>query len=610
MENEVLIGLGSILVLGTVAQWLAWRLHLPSILVLLVVGFLAGPVTGFLHPDDMLGEVLFPTISLAVAVILFEGGLSLNIRALKEDGYIIWSMILVGGLVTWILATFGAWLCLGFDFGLAALLGAILIVTGPTVIIPLLLYIRPMGRVGAIAKWEGIVNDPVGAILAVLVFEILIAGEGHSSASLVAWGLLKAFGGGTLIGVAGALIIAYFLKRYWLPDLMHEPVTLMMAIGAFIAANLIQPESGLLAVTVMGIVLGNQPWVSVRHIIEFKERLRVLLIAGLFVLLAARLQMSDLQKISLASAGFVAFLILIVRPAAVSFSTVGARLRRSERLFLAWMAPRGIVAAAVSSVFGLYLAQHGFAGADRLVPEVFFVIVVTVVVYGLTAAPLARYLKLSNPSPQGLLFVSAHKWAREIAKAVRREGFEVMLVDTNWNNVSAAKMEGLAAYNGNIVSPTIFENVAMHSIGRLLAMTRNDEANSLAALRFAEVVGRSNVFQLPPKGADKSSMPLKHLQGRLLFGREFNFDYFATQCEELGRIKTVNLTPRFNYETFKKHYKTAVPLFLITKEKTLVPFTTDTRLLPEPGERLIALVNEHDDHHHKNNNGVSPVKST
>jgi len=290
-----------------------------------------------------------------------------------------------------------------------------------------------------------------------------------------------------------------------------------------------------------------------------------------------------------------------VRPAAVMLSTIGARLRRRERLFLAWMAPRGIVAAAVSSVFGLYLSQHGFPGADRLVPEVFFVIIVTVVVYGLTGAPLARSLKLSNPTPQGLLFVSAHKWAREIAKAVKKEGFEVMLVDTNWNNVSAAKMEGLAAYNGNIISPTILENVAMHSVGRLLAMTPNDEANSLATLRFTEVVGRSQVFQLPPKGVGKNSMPIKHLRGRLLFGREYNFDFFTQQCEVLGRIKTVNLTQKFNFAAYQNHYKTAVPLFVITKERTLIPFTTDVRLQPEPGDRLIALVSELDDHHHKKN---------
>ncbi|MDP8257179.1 MAG: sodium:proton antiporter [Candidatus Alcyoniella australis] len=596
MEQDLLVGLGSILVLGISAGWIAWRLHLPSILLLLLVGLVAGPISGFLHPDELLGDLLFPVVSLSVAVILFEGGLSLNLRALKENGVTIWNMILVGALVTWVVAAIGAYFLLGFDLGLSLLIGAILIVTGPTVIIPMLLYIRPRGRVGPIAKWEGIVNDPIGAIIAVLVFETLMIGLGQGAARSAILGLINALLFGSLCGAGGALLIVVLLKRFWLPDLLQEPVTLMVCIGAFMASNGLQEESGLLAVTIMGVVLANQRWVSVQHIIEFKERLRVLLISGLFVLLAARLKMSDLAQIDLGSVLFLLLLIVVARPLAVALSTVGSGLDRSERTFLAWMAPRGIVAAAVSSVFALRLAEHGYPGAERLMPEVFFVIIGTVVIYGLSSAPLARRLGLADSTPQGLLIVSGHAWAREIGLVVKRQGFDVMLVDTNWSNVSAARMAGLDAYHANIVSGQVDDFIALHSIGRLLALTPNDEANSLAALRFAEVLGRSSVYQLAPKGAAKlkrSAAQLTHLRGRLLFGLSHNFEQISQLCASGGQIKSVNLTKKFDYRSFKELYgDQAIPLFLITEDKKLLPFSVDQELRPEPGQKLIAMVRE------------------
>jgi len=594
VESDLLIGLGSIVVLGTAAQWIAWRLHLPSILLLLLVGFVAGPITGFIDPDALLGDLLFPIVSLAVGVILFEGGLSLNVRALREDGLTIGNMILIGGLITWAVAAAAAHWLLGFDLGLSLLMGAILIVTGPTVIIPMLLYIRPIGRVGSIVKWEGIVNDPFGAILAVLVFELLASGLGLHFSWHAAFGLFKAFAFGTLIGALGAGLIVLVLRRFWLPDLLQEPVTLMTAVGVFIAANLVQHEAGLLATTVMGIVLANQKQVSVKHIIEFKERVRVLLIAGLFVFLAARLQMENLAYIGLGSFAFLAVLVLVARPLAVFVSTLGSRLSWQERAFISWMAPRGIVAAAVSSVFGLYLADKGYPGAERLMPEIFFIIVGTVVLYGLTAGPLAKRLGLAAPTPQGLLLVSAHKWARELAKAVQREGFDVMLADTNWDNVVAAKMEGLTAFHENAVtSQKLIDEVAMHSIGRILALTPNDEANSLAALRFGEVFGRSNVFQLAPHSAgERRSAGEKHLRGRLLFDKLANFGTMSERCAVQGRIKAVNITDKFTYKTFRERYPKAVPLFLITEERQLFPFTLEKKLSPRSGQRIVALVDE------------------
>jgi NhaP-type Na+/H+ or K+/H+ antiporter len=592
-EKVLLIGLGSILVLGISARWLAWRLHLPSILLLLLMGFVVGPVTGFLDPDALLGDLLFPVVSLAVGIILFEGGLSLKIKALREDGFTIARLVSVGAMITWGVGTVGAHFLLGMDWGLALLIGAILIVTGPTVVVPLLLYIRPIGRAGTVAKWEGIVNDPIGAIIAVLVFEALIGGAG-GGAGHAFWGLFKALVLSSAIGALGALLLVVFMSRYWLPDLLQEPVTLMMVIGVFVGANVIQTESGLLAVTVMGIVLANQTKVSVKHIIEFKERLRVLLISGLFVLLAARLKPDDLSDIGWGSVAFLALLVLFARPAMVALSTVGSALKWREKAFLAWMAPRGIVAAAVSSVFSLELVRHNYPGAERLMPQVFFIIVGTVIIYGLTAAPFSRRLGISERTPQGVLFVAAHDWVRQIARAFQDEGFHVALVDTNYHNVAAAWREGLEAYNENIVSLQAMENVPLHGVGRLFAMTRNDEANALAALRFTEVFGRREVYQLTPHtDADgkKSTDAPAHLRGRLLFDRSASFDRLEKRFASGARVEVIDVTAEFTWEAFGETYgDRALALALITPGKKLLPFAVENSPALEPGGRIVAVV--------------------
>ena len=505
-EDQVLVGLAGIAVLGVGAQWLAWRLRVPSILLLLAVGFVAGPVTGFLDPDALFGEILFPLVSLAVGLILFEGGLSLRARDLRAMGASVWSLVTVGALITWVMATWAAQVLLEFEAGPALLLGAIVVVTGPTVVGPLLRHVRPVGTVARVAHWEGIVIDPIGATLAVLVYETFPAATTAGFAETAqAMGLemLYTVLGGTLVGGLGALVTVVILRRFWVPDFLQSPVLLMLVAGAFTASNLMQAESGLFTVTVMGVFLANQRFVSVKHIIEFKENLRVLLIASLFILLAARVSPADVRELGWAGPAFVIFLILVVRPAAVFVSTMGSSLSRKERVFLAWLAPRGIVAASVASVFALRLGQAG----DGLVPATFMVIVGTVTVYGLTAAPLARRLGLSNPNPQGVVFASANPGVRAIAHAVQTAGFPVLLVDNNRANINSARMEHLATAYTSIMSEHALDAAEEAGLGRLLAMTADDDVNVLATLHFRELFGRVEVYQLPLHVEDNPAWP-------------------------------------------------------------------------------------------------------
>jgi NhaP-type Na+/H+ or K+/H+ antiporter len=594
LTEHVLIGLASVIVLGIAAQWLAWRLRLPAILLLLVFGVIAGPVSGILYPDEVFGDLLFPLVSVSVAIILFEGGLNLRIGELRQVGRVVRNLTTTGILITWVLAAAAAHLVAGLKIAPAVLLGAILVVSGPTVIIPLLRQVRPKGNVGSIVKWEGIVNDPIGAILAVLVFEVILAGSMREGTSLVILGVVKSVLAGGLIGLLGAGAIVLLLKRYLIPDFLQNPVSLMVVVVTYVAANAVQMEAGLLAVTVMGIALANQRLVSIKHILEFKENLRVLLISSLFIILAARLPVGQMLLSNPGGWFFVGLLIVVVRPVMVFVSTWRSNLNVRERLFLCWMGPRGIVAAAVVSIFAIRLAEAGFAGFADLVPLTFMVITATVAVYGLTASPVARWLKVARPNPQGVLFAGAHTWAREIAEVLKKEGIEVALVDSNWENITEARSAGCRAQYASILAENLLYDLPLDGIGRLIALTPNDEVNSLAALHFVDIFGRSEVYQLPPAGDRDNSrqavMPL-HLRGRFLFDQRADYAYLTARFRAGAVVKKTPLTEEFDFAAFKEMYgEEALPIFVIVESGELRVCTAANPPAPGPGQVLISIV--------------------
>lgn len=595
MTEHLLFGLAAIAVLAVGSQWLAWRLRLPSILLLLFFGALAGPVTGLVQPDELFNSLLFPIVSISVAIILFEGGLTLRLAELPYVGGVIFRLISIGALITWTVAALAAHFIMGLDWDMSVLLGAILIVTGPTVIAPLLRQIQPKGQVGPALKWEGILIDPVGAVLAVLIFEAILAGEFEQATSVVIGGVVTTVIIGVVIGAAGAAILIFLFYRFLVPDHLENSVTLMLVVGAFALSNWLHPESGLLTVTIMGLLLANQEWVSVKHIEEFKENLQVLLVGTLFILLSARLDPAVILGLGWESLLFLGVLIVIGRPLAVILSTWGSDMDRSQRLFLTWMAPRGIVAASVASIFAFELIESGHAGAEELVPLTFLVIMGTVAFYGLTAGPMARRLGLAEEDPQGVLIVGAHGLGRAIASVLKEHGFEAMLLDTNRNNVRQARLQGLDAHHGNAYSEEVLQELDLWGIGRLLAMTSNNEVNSLAALHFPEVFSRAEVYQLPvPENGRVSEKreiePPQHLTGRYLFGSETTYSYLIEQFENGAEVKATKLTPQFTYQDLVAHYEgEMVPLFAVTPKKKLRVYSADNRPNPKAGDVIISL---------------------
>ena len=499
--NEPLIAFAGLAALCGICQWLSWRFMLPSILFLLTAGILVGPIFGLFDPDAFLGELLFPFVSVAVAIILFEGGLTLKLGDIRGHGSVVTRLISVGVLITWVLLTVAAHFIFGISWELAMVFGSICVVSGPTVVKPLLRSVRPSDKVGHILNWEGILIDPVGVFLALLVFDFVLLTQPGSEASdsgyvSIALILVKLVVIGTAVGAAFGWASAYALRRYLIPDYLVNVTMLAVVVCAFVLAEKLQHESGLLAVTIMGVWLANKKGVHVEELLHFKEDLSVLLISGLFIVLAARIDIGVIPQYGLQILLLLAVAQFFIRPLNAWLCTIGSGLSFGERAFLCWIAPRGIVAAAVSSLFVLRLEEVGMADAELLVPLVFSMIIGTVVFQSLTAKPLAAKLGIGNPEPNGVLFFGANDIAVALASVLRAESIRVMLSDTSWRNVRAARQAGLEAYHGNPTSGHAAENLDLQGIGKLIAVSSHIDTNALAGMHFRKIFGSNAVFTL------------------------------------------------------------------------------------------------------------------
>lgn len=587
MHQSIVIGLAIILFAGIAAQWLGWRFKIPSILLLLLFGFVAGPVTGLIHPDEMFGDLLFPFVSLSVGIILFEGGLSLRLNEIREVRSVLRLIISVGALVTWVIASLAAYFILGLEPLLAVLLGAILVVTGPTVVIPLLRQIRPSNRVSSVLKWEGILIDPIGATLAVLVFEAILEGGTLQQVTLlnILRGIFITLLVGSVIGAVTARVLIFLLARNWIAPFLETAVALTAVLIAFSISNELRAESGLMATTIMGIILANQKQANINHITSFKEELGMVLLSVLFIVLAARVDLQNLISVVWSEVAFLAILILVARPLSVWVSTIGSWLSWREKLFLAALAPRGIVAVAVASLFALDLAEAGFASAEKLVNITFLVVVATVIIYSLTAGPLARRLGLIQKQPQGVLIVGAHHWARQMALALQRLGFEVWLIDTNSSHVATAQRAGLEAIQDSILADGVLDSLPLEKIGRLLALTANSELNTLASLRFAEWLGEDNVFQLMPMRGGAPEPIDENLLGHILFGPEVTYNLLDTLYYKGAGV----MSQVVQDETDIFHEPAELLLFVTTDDSRLLVSTAANQLTPQPSQTAIYL---------------------
>lgn len=596
-EEFIALAIAAIGVLGLACQWLAWRLRLPAILFLLIAGLVVGPLTGWLQPQALLGELLFPLISLAVAVILFEGSLTLNFKEIRGVNHTVWSIVSLGALVSWGVTSAVTHYLLGFDWSLALLFGSLTVVTGPTVIVPLLRTVRPNVRLSNILRWEGILIDPLGALFVVMVYEFIVSSsEVHS---LYVFTLILAVG--LAIGAAAGQAVAVVLRRGMLPEYLQPFAVLAVVLGVFSASNAIESESGLLTVTVMGMWLANAKNVNIQHILHFKENLTILLITGLFILLAARIELADFQALGWSALLLFVLMQLVSRPLSIFIATARSLLSLKEKIFLAWVAPRGIVAASISSLFAIKLTSAGVEGATLLVPLTFMVIIGTVILQSATARPIAIALQVAEPAPRGFLVIGANDVARELGKAFAKYDCRVVLTDSNWDYISQARMAGLANYYGNPISSHADEYLDLIGIGHVVALTPDKHFNIMACMHFLSDFGEKRVFCLNDHVNSSSSDKHKVAQeyhGLSLFNGDVSYKKLASLINQGAEVKHTKLSGNFTYQDYLQRHKESfvLPLFVVNL-KGRIQMYHDTQVFePVEGETVVSLIKINESH--------------
>jgi len=507
-----MVELGGIIILGILAQWMAWKLKIPAILPLILIGLLVGPIAAeFLSSDGTKwiepiwtgekglfpGESLFYFVSLAISIILFEGGLTLRMGEIKNVGPVITKLISIGSLVTFFGAAVAAYFIFNLSWEICFLFAGLIIVTGPTVITPILRNIPLKKDVSAVLKWEGILIDPIGALVAVLVFEFIsVDGGGEfTKTAFIEFGKIVLFG--STFGYTFAHALNFIINRQWVPHYLLNVFALASVLGVFILSDVFAHESGLLAVVIMGMVLGNSKSAYLKELLYFKESLSVLLISILFILLAANINMEDLYLIyrweTLALFGIIVF---IIRPIGVFLSTHGSPLKLNEKLFISWVGPRGIVAAGIASLFGLKLAKDGVAYAEYITPLVFVIVLGTVLLNATTARLFAQVIGVFLNDSRGILIVGASKMSRLLGHYLETNGRHVVLIDSNPSNIAKAKELGLEAITTNIYSDNLNDNIELNDIGYIMALTGSAEINKYAIKKYSKQFGENGAFRL------------------------------------------------------------------------------------------------------------------
>jgi NhaP-type Na+/H+ or K+/H+ antiporter len=592
MHAHEIVILCGILSAGFACQWIAWRVKMPAILFLLVTGILIGPVLGLLHPNELLGDLMLPMVSIAVAIILFEGALTLKFSELRGHGAVVRNLVSVGVLVTWASAAAAAHYLLGWSLYLAALFGAIVVVSGPTVVMPLLRTIRPTASISSVLRWEAILIDPLGAILGLLVFDFIVASQASQglSQALITVGVMASTG--TILGIVGGYLFGWAIRRRVIPDYLRNFAGLAAMLTVFAAAEAIRGESGLLAVTVMGIWLANVRDLDLDDVLNFKESLTLVLVAGLFILLAARLDIMELQRLGWGAIGVLLLLQLVAGPLRALVASIGTPLKMREILFLGWIFPRGIVAAAISALFALRLEQSGFEGAEGLVPLVFTIIIGTVVIQSLSAKPMARWLNVAEPDPNGVLIVGANPIALAIAKALSKLEMNVVVADSHWASIREARMMGISTFYGSAVSSYAEDKLELTGLGNLLAVSRKPGLNELACVRFADEFGRNHVYTISEqeKGEHEKHKVSGESRGRILFEGEVTLDDLLLRLRSGDELKTTALTAEFGFAEFSQRYSDVCPLFAINPEGRLRFPVSDQTFEPVAGWTVAALV--------------------
>ena len=590
MQDQTLV-IALVGVLGIGAQWIAWRSGWPAIVLMLFAGFMAGPVLELFDPELVFGDLLETMVAIGVALILFEGGLSLNFRELRHSGQAVWRLATLGVLVGWFLGALAAHEVAGLVMPVAVLFGGILVVTGPTVVIPLLRQSSIQTRPASVLKWESIVNDPTGALCAVIAYEYFrLSADGATVFEVVPPLLISAALAG-LLGYVAAVVVAWAFPRGAVPEYLKVPVLLTAVIGVFVLSNLIEHEAGLVAVTVMGVALANMNVQSLRSIHPFKENIAVLLVSGIFILLSASLEWTDLEYLNWRFGVFLLVLLFVVRPLTIVISLLGSSIPWNERLFLGWIAPRGIVLVAISGLFALRLTELGYDDGNILIGLSFAVVVTTIVAHGFTVDLVARLLKVKGSTRPGLLIVGSTPWTIALAKQMLDLKTPVMVVDSSWQRLALARQKGVPFYHGEILNEATEHNLDLGPYQVLVAATENEAYNTLVCNEFAHEIGRDSVYQLGEAGDDydRHSLPVA-LRGRALFESGWGVTETNQRQKEGWVFRKTRLSEEFDYEDAQEKLPESAHMLLLLREGGRMRFFTHApRPEPRAGDIIVTV---------------------
>ena len=575
-----MIQLAGILILSVLAQWSAWKMKVPAIIPLILIGLLLGPISTFFTPygDKLLdgdkifsGDLLFAFVSISVGIILFEGGLTLKIKEIRHQAGVVRNLLIFGPILTLAIGGIAANLLLGLSYRLAFLFGALIIVSGPTVVIPILRNTRPNERINNVLKWEGILIDPLGALIAVLVYEFIQISHFQNADTVE---VFKEFfitiASGAFVGALAALFMRWILQKNRIPNYLRNVVALGLVIFAFTFSELIQHEAGLMAATFMGIILANIKIEDFKKVLSFKEDVSIILISVLFILLSSRINVEQIQKLGWEAVLLFAIVVLVIRPLIVWLSTLGSKFNWREIVFMSWIGPKGIVAAAVASLFALQLTKETVAPIDAsqaelILPLTFLMIVGTVVLQGATAKPLARLLKVKRAEPRGYLIAGANENARFIAGFLQAHHVDVLLADTSKANIRESQRENYDVYEGNILGDNVFDDLDLTKVGHLMAMTSSSEVNTLAMKYFENEFGEERVFRL----CSKKELELKDmdLPKHVLFGGDVDYLNLAQAIRQHKNAIIEPCQDREEYDELLKRFKgKIIPLFMMPAE--------------------------------------------
>lgn len=612
-----MIALAGIIVLGIFAQWVAWKARVPAILPLILIGLVVGPLSElwsvngekWIDPLDngdgkglFLSETMFAFISLAIGIILFEGGLTLKKKEIKDVGPVILRLISIGSVTTFIGGTIATHFLCELTWGISALFAALIIVTGPTVIAPILRNVPLNRNVSTVLKWEGILIDPIGALAAVLVFELVVAisGADHGVAHgaigdsnyivFVLTTFIQVNAVGFTLGLAFAFALQYLIKKSLIPHYLLNVFTLAMVLLLFALSDTVAHESGLLAVVVMGMVLANVDVPLLKEILDFKESLTVLLISILFIILSASMDLESLTALEPNVIALLFVIILFLRPLGVFLSTINSGLSLREKLFISWVGPRGIVAAGIASLFGLKLVNEGLPGAEFLAPMVFVVVLGTVLLNATTARLMANLLKVTLGKSEGVLIVGASRGARLIAKYLIAQDKHVVLIDNSAEMVKKAQKNGLEAFQGNIYNVDLGERFELLDMGYLLAMTASDEVNAFACNQYQDNMGEHGSFRLVTK-EEMDDRKLENPTGTLFcsVADYLNFNEIARDWPQMNEIEMkagMDFKAIFNQIMAQR----SIPIFVKKRDNTLIVISADFESLQvEEGDILVYM---------------------